>query len=78
MKKLILLALAFVMCGCNQYITDIGIVEGVESNSGLYKGQGTYLVKVSHHFNAHCKLNVFLYTNTLYAPGDTIQVTKKN
>jgi hypothetical protein len=79
MKKLILfLVLAFVMCGCNQYVTDTGIVVGVSVNSGPYKGQGKYIVEINRHFNAHYERNVFLYTDTLYTVGDTIQVTKKN
>lgn len=76
MKKLILLlSLAFTMCGCDgQYVNDLGIVIGVEKNHGLYKEQGKYIVEVSQYFNDH----YFLYTNTLYTVGDTIQVTKKN
>ena len=78
MKKLILLlALAFVMCGClNQYVTDFGIVEGVEINNGLYSGK--YIVTISDDFNAHSKCKVYLYTDKLYKVGDTIQITKKN
>jgi len=80
MKKLIiLLALAFVMCGCcNQYVTDCGIVEGVEINNGVYSGQGTYVVTISKDFNAHWKYKAYLYTNELYSIGDTIQVTRRN
>lgn len=80
MKKLILLlALAFVMCGCcNQYVTDCGIVEGVKINNGGYPGQGTYIVTISQNFNAHWKFKAYLYTNKLYSIGDTIQVIKKN
>lgn len=79
MKKLILLlALAFVMCGCNQYVTDTGIVVGVSVNRGLFKDQGMYIVEINRHFNAHGERNVFLYTNILYTVGDTIQVIKKN
>jgi uncharacterized protein YcfL len=84
MKKLILLlALAFVMCGCNTHphITDYGVVEQVE----LYKNRKAstnyttkYRVRVSTDFNAHWIYCVYLYTNELYQIGDTIYVTKKN
>lgn len=84
MKKLILLlTLAFVMCGCNMHphITDYGVVEQVE----LYESRKIstnyttkYRVRVSTDFNAKWKENVYLYTNELYSVGDTIQVTKKN
>ena len=84
MKKLILLlALAFVICGCNQHphITDYGIVEQVEvhKNTKISTNYTTkYRVRVSSDFNTNWKLYVYLYTNTLYTVGDTIQVIKKN
>lgn len=84
MKKLILLlALAFVMCGCNMHphITDYGVVEQVElyENRKVSTNYTTkYRVKVSTDFNAIWKYNVYLYTNELYSVGDTIQITKRN
>ena len=80
MKKLILLlALAFVMYGRgNQYVTDFGIVEGVEINNGEYSSKGKYIVTMSEDFNAHWKRNAYLYTDELYKVGDTIQTTKKS
>ena len=84
MKKLILLlALAFVMCGCNihPHITDYGIVEQVElyKHKEVYTNYTTkYRVRVSKDFNASWKCVVYLYTNKLYSVGDTIQITKKN
>lgn len=81
MKKLILLALALVMCGCEQAVTDYGIVKKVElcevtklSTSYTTK----YRVTVSGDFNAQWSTEVHLYTNTLFNLGDTIQITKKN
>lgn len=84
MKKLILLlAISFIMCGCNMHphITDYGVVEQVE----LYESRKIstnyttkYRVRVNTDFNAHWKCCVYLYTNDLYQIGDTIQITKKN
>lgn len=84
MKKLILLlAIVFVMCGCNMHphITDYGVVKQVE----LYESRKIstnyttkYRVRVSTDFNANWKENVYLYTNELYSVGDTVYVTKKN
>lgn len=83
MKKLIILSLVFVMCGCNMHphITDYGVVEQVE----LYESRKIstnyttkYRVRVSTDFNANWKENVYLYTNELYSVGDTVYVTKKN
>lgn len=82
MKKLILLlALVFVMCGCEQHVSDYGVVESIElfestkvSNNYTTK----YRVKVSKDFNGLWRDKVYLYTNELYSIGDTIQVTKKN
>ena len=84
MKKLILLlTLAFVLCGCNSHphITDYGVVEKVE----LYETKKIstnyttkYRVTISRDFNANWKFPVYLYTNELYQIGDTIYVTKRN
>ena len=62
MKKIILLlALAFVMCGCcNQYVTDCGIVEGVEINNGGYSEQGTYIVTISKDFKIGDKVKIII------------------
>lgn len=83
MKKLIiLLAFAFVLCGCNMHphITDYGVVRQIElfestKNSTNYTTK--YRVRVSRDFNAHWKCSVYLYTNEMYVVGDTIQVTRR-
>lgn len=83
MKKLIvLLTLAFVMCGCNvqPHVTDYGVVEQVELYENRKKSTNyttKYRVKVSTDFNAYWKDAAYLYTNELYLIGDTIYVTKK-
>jgi uncharacterized protein YcfL len=84
MKKLILLlTLAFIMCGCNAHphITDYGVVEQVElyENKKISTNYTTkYRVRVSTDFNAQWKCTVYLYTNELYQIGDTVYVLKKN
>lgn len=84
MKKIILLlALVFVMRGCDfpSNITDYGVVEGVElyETTKISTNYTTkYRVRVSSDFNANWPSCVYLYTNTLYTLGDTIQVIKKN
>jgi len=84
MKKLILLlALAFVMFGCNMHphITDYGVIEQVElyENRKISTNYTTkYRVRVSADFNANWVSHVYLYTNYLYQIGDTIQIAKRN
>lgn len=82
MKKLILLlALAFVMCGCmKQYIRDYGIVEKVElEETKFINGCPTtkYKVTLSEDFNGIWRKEVVLYTNNLYTIGDTVQVVRR-
>ena len=83
MKKLILLlALVFVICGCDMHphITDYGVVEQVElyEHKKISTNYTTkYRVRVSIDFNTNWKYPVHLYTNELYQIGDTIQVTKR-
>ena len=80
-KVLSLLALTFVMYGCDTpHVTDYGVVEQVElyEHKKISTNYTTkYRVRVSTDFNAHWKHCVYLYTNELYSIGDTIQVTKK-
>lgn len=81
MKKLIiLLALAFVMCGCQQYIIEgYDVVEKIElKETHFIEGYNTkYVVTLSGESNGWWIKNVILYTNYKYSIGDTIQITKK-
>ena len=81
MKKLILLALVFVMCSCmKQYIKDYGIVKKVELKEVEYTdGSPTtkYKVTLSENFNGIYTKEVVLYTNNLYTIGDTVQVVRR-
>ena len=79
MKKLIVLALAFVMCGCKQYVRDYGIVEKVELEKSLFIDGYTseYKVTVGTSFNGVWKARVVIYTNDLYQIGDTLRIMKR-
>ena len=83
MRKLPVLLITFVMCGCNMnpHIKDYGIVEQVElcEHRKVSTDYTTkYCVRVSADFNANWIHPVYVYTNELYSVGDTIQITVKH
>ena len=70
MKKLILLALTFVIYGCIPR-TPYSIVTKVEkSESQYYTISYKYVVTTDNNFR--------FYTDETFYVGDTIQITKKN
>lgn len=70
MKKLILLALAFVMCGCIRN-TPYSIVTKVKKpKTQDYNTSYKYVVTTDNGLR--------FYTDETFNVGDTIQITKKN
>jgi hypothetical protein len=75
MKKLILLlSLAFVICGCRPEIKEYGVITGIKRD--YYQSSKEYKVIIKD-LNHKTNLKVVLFTDSLYQIGDTIQIIRR-